>query len=160
MNKRIQIGLILVITLVLLLGLTIPSLAKNPVPFGITYEYTHINLNNHKAKGTFTITTNQIVSGVAKMEWTPLRSDNLGAHKGTMTFTNVVENLDLIGSFTIQFAIPKKSTSGGCRYGTFQILPEETTGVYIGWQGNGTITMCSEEGTDNIVGSLEGTAHR
>ena len=35
MNKRIQIGLILVITLILLLGLTIPSLAKTKAPFDI-----------------------------------------------------------------------------------------------------------------------------
>jgi hypothetical protein len=145
MNKRTQIGLILLTTLVLLLGLTVLGQAKEDPVFFINYTFDEVDWDNYSATGIFDISTNQYREGTVAMSWIP------GYHvkQGTMYFTDTYGE-----SFAVKFTIAR-ANAVECNSGSFQILAKEGTGVYEGKKGNGTIWMClMSDGT--LEGTLEG----
>lgn len=150
MNKRVRISLVLLITFILLLGLTIPGLAKKTPTYHIEYKFPEVNWDEYSADGDFTLEAGSgIRSGDAYVDWfsTP------GVVKGTMTFTNGDGYPQ--GGFVIQFAIPTMHQEG-CGYGSFQIIEKyDEYAEYLG--GNGTIMMC-RYGDHHVSGTLDGWA--
>lgn len=151
MNKRTQIGLILAITLVLLLGLTFPSLAKKAPDFMVDYEFNDVDWDTYSATGTYkmylTASPEDYASGTVEMSWSP----KPGMKQGEMNFTDdeISEN-----TFTALITMPLELSNAGlvCGTGTYRIF--EGTGDYDFFWKMGTITMC-REGQHTIYGTLE-----
>ncbi len=146
MNKRVRIGLVLLITLILLLGLTIPGMAKKSPDYVLTYVFDEVDWDNYSATGTFELTNaNLFKEGDVTMNWTP----KPGVKKGRMDFIDLGWD-----TFAVEFALATVHANR-CGTGSYQILMQEGTGVYEDVGGSGTITMCREN-NDTITGTLEG----
>ena len=53
MNKKIRIGLTLLIAIILLLALTVPGTGKESVHLYTTYEFDEMDWDNYTGEGTF-----------------------------------------------------------------------------------------------------------
>lgn len=151
MNKRLQIGLILAITLVLLLGLTIHTLAKRAPDLVVEYVFNDVDWDTYHAIGTYevywTATPEPFWSGTVDMDWSP----NPGTKQGEMNF---IDDDDPVNTFMALFTMPIEQANTGlvCGTGTYRIFGGE--GDYDFFWKMGTITMC-REGQHTIYGTLE-----
>ena len=153
MNKHVKISLIVLVTVVLLLALTVPGLAKKPDKFftlEFDFEAEDINWDNYTAddgdyESTGAIEDEGSVSGHFIPSW--------GIFRGTTIFVSDFDG----DKFVIRWHTGDRDETG-CAYGQFQIYGYLGTGDYEGVWGSGRITLCRPIGGDSLSGSLEGFA--
>ena len=145
MNKKTRIGLMILLTVILLLTLTIPGLAKKPADFTLKYEFDDVDWDHYYAEGTFSAIGVIAGKGDAITHWIPR-----DAKQGTMIFED--QDAD---EFVIRFTISKYE-GNDCSSGHFQILASHGTGKYEMLWGNGDITMCRPDWGNDVYGFLEG----
>lgn len=152
MSKKFQISLIVLVTVILLLAVTIPGLAKKPdIFFTVEADYV-MDWVTLTMEGTKPFTSTGAIQDVGTSwgHWVPQPLGVIG-----ILFFESNKDQDM---FVIQWkASTFKPDDDLCAKGTFTINANLGTGEYEGLWGTGTLTACRvEQGSNEIVMTMEG----
>ena len=150
MNKHVKISLIVLVAVVLLLAVTIPSLAKNPDKF-FTLRADYVSdLVSFTYTGSFDSDGAIDDKGPSWGHW--VRQP--GGRRGMSFFQSEVNTEDM---FVIEWKIPWFDFDDeDCVDGTFTIITSLGTGKYEGLWGTGTLKSCRPGMGDTGYMILEG----
>jgi hypothetical protein len=139
------------VTVVLLLALTVPGLAKKKTNFSFAYEFYNVNWDTNYADGTFSDLIAgdiEMAEGDAVIHWIPGT-----IWQGTMfIFDDILEPSN---SFVVRFTI-SKDEGNDCGSGHYQIINFRGEGTFETMWGNGDMTICRPGGGDYVYGDLNG----
>ena len=144
MNTKTRIGLIIVLSMILLLTMTIPTLAKKPDPVSMTMTITHVVPGSWPIFGEGTFEAFQPINdqgnAVAEWWWGP----NGRFIQTTITLFGDIEGNNIVINMITEF--PEEGEP--CVTGTWRVI--DGTGDYENLRGVGDAEVCAENPGETI----------